>query len=127
MLTIHSKETSYVQTSILLIRTLDINCPIYRTLDQRGVKWSDIKKIKLSLLDVYSIKFEALLVVISLFVVDLDALSLNIKKNAHSFCAIITTYSRIFAKQNANRCLCLGQSETAIFTNNLFDLHVLNR
>ena len=82
----------------MLIRPTDINCPIYRTLGHSGVKWSDIKKIKMGLLDVYSIKFEALLVVINLFVVDINAPSLNIKMNVHSFCAIITIYSRNFVK-----------------------------
>ena len=85
---------------------------------------SDIKILKLSLLDVYSIKFEAPLVVVSLFVVDVDASSLNIKKIVHSFCEIITVYSRNFAKQNANGCFFLGQSETANFMNSLFVLPV---
>ena len=71
-----------------------------------------------------SIKFEELFVVISYFVVDIDASSLNITKIVHSFCANITIYSRIFVKQTANRCLFLDQSETA---NNLFVLHVLDR
>ena len=50
------------------------------------------KKMKLSLPDVYSIKCEALLVVISLLVVYIDASSLNSKKIIHSFCEIITIY-----------------------------------
>ena len=82
--------------------------------------------MKLSLLDLYSIEFEAVLLVISLFVVDVDASSVNIKKIVLSFCAIITIYSRNFAKQNTYRCLFLGQSETADFMNSLFVLHVLD-
>ena len=125
MLKIHSNETSYFQTLILLIRCLDISCPIYRTLGQWGVKLSGIKRMKLSPLDVYSIKFEAPLVVISLFVVDIDTSSLNIEKIVHSFCTIITIHSRKFAEQNANWCLFLSHSETANFMNSLFVLHVL--
>ena len=44
----------------------------------RVIRWSDIKKMKLSLLDVYSIKFESLLLVISLYVVGIDAWSVKI-------------------------------------------------
>ena len=61
---------------------------------------------------------------ISLFVFNVDASSLNNKKNVHSFCAIITIYSRNFAKQDAKRCLFFGQSETANFMYSLFVFHV---
>ena len=82
--------------------------------------------MKLSLLDVYYIKFEALLLVINLFVVEIYASSVNIKKIVHSFCVIITIYSRNFAKQNAYRCFILVQSETANFMNTLYVLNVLD-
>ena len=58
--------------------------------------------MKLSLIDVNSIKFEALVVVIGLFVVDIDGSSLYIKRNVDSLCANVTMYSRNFAKQNEN-------------------------
>ena len=54
--------------------------------------------MRLSLLDVYSFKFEALLAVISVFVVVIDDLSLNIKKIVNNLCPIITIYNRNFAK-----------------------------
>ena len=77
------------------------------------------KKVE-ALLDVYTIKFEALLVIKSSFVVDIDASSLNIKITVHNFRTIITISKRNYAQQNENRRLFLGQSVTSIFKNKLF-------
>ena len=74
----------------------------------------------------HSFKCEALLVVISLFVVDLDASRLNIKKIVHRFCAIITTLAGISVNKMQIDAYVWVKVKANLM-NNLFVLHVLNR
>ena len=99
MLGIHSRETGYFSILILHFTTQDISCLKHRTLSEKGVKWYNTQKIKLSLLEGCSIKFEALLVVISLNVVDMNASRLNNKITVQSFYVVSTRYSKNFTKK----------------------------
>ena len=102
MLEIRSRKRDCFPNLILHFTSLDINCPIYRTLGQQEVKLSNVKKLKLNLTEVFSIKFEALLVVLILNVIDIDVLRLNNMKNFQCFYTVSAKYSKHFNQTMEN-------------------------